>query len=193
MNFQPSEGTTPIDLNEAEGLIPSLTTQEELNEFEALNIAEAIDWAHRSTRLRRGILELSRLKLLHEKMFEKTWTWAGAFGTTQKSIGSEAWRIQTDLVNLIEDCKIWIETGAYPPAEISARFHHRLVLIHPFANGNGRWARLATDLLCSERKWPVSEWGFADLVGPGGPRLAYIAALRAADGLDHAPLIDFMT
>jgi fido (protein-threonine AMPylation protein) len=42
----------------------------------------------------------------------------------------------------------WLERGTYPLDEIAARFHHRLVAIHPFPNGKGRHGRLMADLLC---------------------------------------------
>ena len=82
--------------------------------------------------------------------------------------------------------------GTYPPAEIAARFHHRLVEIHLFANGNGRHARLATDLLCQRQGWPISMWGASDLVQDGEVRRRYIQSLQSADARDFVPLIGFM-
>ena len=78
------------------------------------------------------------------------------------------------------------------PDEIATRFHHRLVWIHPFPNGNGRHARLATDLLLVTLGRPRFSWGRVNLVDAGETRRAYIAALRAADGHDIAPLLDFV-
>ena len=93
---------------------------------------------------------------------------------------------------LLDDCRYWIEHGTYPPDEIAARFHHRLVLIHPFANGNGRHARLATDLLLVVIGQPRLTWGQVNLVNAGETRKAYVAALRAADGHDIGPLLAFV-
>ena len=45
------------------------------------------------------------------------------------------------------DVKARLAHKSLPLDEIAAQFHHRLVDIHPFANGNGRHARLMTDLL----------------------------------------------
>ena len=62
---------------------------------------------------------------------------------------------------LIDDCNYWIEHGTYKSDEIATRFHHRLVWIHPYPNGNGRRARLATDLLLGTRGFESFSWGSA--------------------------------
>ncbi|AIE85940.1 mobile mystery protein B [Fimbriimonas ginsengisoli] len=192
MTFENPDGATPLDLDEAGALIPSLSTQAELNEFEFLNIAEAIDWAERSRKIKADLLRPDTLRLLHKRMFGRTWRWAGQYRTTQKSIGVEAFRISTELLNLTEDVKCWLEFGSYPRGEIAARFHHRLVVIHPFPNGNGRHARLATDLLCERERWPRSLWGAAEGVEPGEVRSRYLDSLRQADRHDLSALISFM-
>ncbi len=192
VNFEDREGATPIDPDEAEGLIPRLSTQAELNEFELLNIAEATAWAERSRKVRQGILSTEIVRLIHVRMFNKTWRWAGRFRKTQKSIGIEAYRIAPELHNLLEDVKIWLEFQTYPPAEVAARLHHRLVQIHPFANGNGRHARLVVDILCRREGWKLSDWGAFTLGPASATRSRYIECLRFADRGDIRPLIAFM-
>ncbi len=87
----------------------------------------------------------------------------------------------------------WLAHRTYAPDEIAARFHHRLVAIHPFPNGNGRHARLITDLLLEKRlDRPRFTWGSTDLEQPGAARQRYIAALQAADRGDYAPLLAFV-
>ena len=93
---------------------------------------------------------------------------------------------------MIDDCRYWIDHGTYPPDEIAARFHHRLVLIHPYSNGNGRHARLATDLLLKSMGQPRFSWGQESLVDAGETRQRYVDALRAADQLDFTPLLKFV-
>jgi Fic family protein len=85
-----------------------------------------------------------------------------------------------------------IQYNSYPPDEIAARFHHRLVAIHPFPNGNGRHGRLATDLLAVQTNQEPFAWGRQDLTAPSDTRAHYIAALRAADSRNVAPLLAFM-
>jgi Fic-DOC domain mobile mystery protein B len=189
IEFTYPAGSTPIDADEAQALIPSLSTQAELNQFEALNIVEGVIWAERSRKIKHALLEQETLKLLHRQMFGKTWKWAGSFRLTQKNIGCESWRIPTELQILTEDVRCWIEFSTYPPDEILGRFHHRLVSIHAFPNGNGRHARLATDILCSQMGVPALTWGSAE--APQN-RQAYLGALRAADEHDYASLIQFL-
>lgn len=92
---------------------------------------------------------------------------------------------------LIEDSRYWLENGTFPPDEIAVRFHHRLVLIHPFPNGNGRHGRLAADLLAVRLGQARFTWGRVNLLEPEETRRRYIAALRAADTHDIRPLLDF--
>lgn len=184
------DGSTPLTEEEREGLIPSyITLRGELNEAEQANILEAEDWAFRR---KADLLDTDYLNTLHRRMFGNVWKWAGAFRRTGKNIGVDAYRIPTGLHGLINDCRYWIENGTYEPDEIAARFHHRLVFIHPYANGNGRHARLAADLLLKSMGRPRFTWGSANLVDPGETRTRYIDALRAADKHDYGPLFKFV-
>lgn len=72
-------------------------------------------------------------------------------------------------------------------------FHHRLVYIHPFANGNGRHARLMADLILEKLfKAPPFTWGSAILTKQGESRSVYIRALKAADNHDYSLLMKFV-
>ena len=190
MDFRLDAGNTPLDPTEAEGLIPSISNQAELNAAELSNIFRARKWALTSREIKNHLLQPATLRLLHEKMFDRTWTWAGKFRLTQKSIGIEAFRISTELKNLCEDTKVWIEHGSYDTDEIVVRFHHRLVLIHAFPNGNGRHARLATDFLCAQLGIPPFTWGMG--LPSSEVRARYISALQEADGHNFQPLIAFV-
>jgi Fic-DOC domain mobile mystery protein B len=125
-------------------------------------------------------------------MFNKTWKWAGTFRKTEKSIGVDQLRISVDLRNLVDDAKCWREFNTYPIDEQAARLHHRLVLIHPFANGNGRHARLFTDTFLRFCGSTPFSWGQVNLVNPSASRTAYIAALQAADRRDYGALLAFV-
>lgn len=186
------DGATPIDPEEMAALIPSIATQRELNIYEALGILEATDWASGNRKFLKSLLSDTALRTLHQKMFGTVWQWAGTYRTTQKSVGVEAYRIGSELRNLVAHAEVWIEQEVYASLELAARFHHRLVQIHPFVNGNGRHARLATDLLCERQGWLLSEWGASDLGPASEVRRSYIDALRRADSHDIQPLIEFM-
>lgn len=126
-------------------------------------------------------------------MFGRTWKWAGKFRDSDKSVGIAKERINVDLHNLCEDAKAQIQRKSYPPDEIAWRFHHRLVLIHPFPNGNGRHARLATDLLLEKiLHRPAFTWGGMNGVPEGSVRKAYLGALQAADKGDYGKLAEFV-
>ncbi len=188
--FKADELATPLNPEEREGLIPSyITLHRELNEAEHANILEAEGWAFAR---KRDMLDERYLKALHKRMFGRVWRWAGQFRRTERNIGVATYRIGVDLENLLNDCRYWIDHDTYSLDEIAARFHHRLVLIHPFPNGNGRHARMATDLLLVAQGQPRFSWGRLNLVNAGATRRAYVLALRAADGHDIRPLLDFV-
>lgn len=188
--FDQDDAATPLTLDEMEGLIPSyITLRRELNEAEQANILEAEAWAF-SRKL--DVLEEKPLKGLHKRMFGRVWRWAGEFRITERNLGVNPHLISVHLRNLLDDCCYWIDHGTYQPDEIAARFHHRLVLIHPFPNGNGRHARLATDVLLTGLGQPRFSWGRTNLINAGETRQAYVAALRAADGHNIGPLLGFV-
>ena len=75
---------------------------------------------------------------------------------------------------------------------IAIRFHHRLVSIHPFPNGNGRHARLIADVLIEQLGAPRFSWGgSSSLVKASALRQQYIAALQRADRGDASALLAF--
>jgi Fic-DOC domain mobile mystery protein B len=194
MRFVYPPGATPLDPNEIEGLIPNIGLQGELNAREEDNILKARRWAlsPRNRSLKSGITSPENLCLLHEKMFEQVWRWSGQFRRTEKNIGVPWLHIPTALFNLCEDVKSQLEYQSYPLDECAARFHHRLVQIHPFPNGNGRHARLAADIFLTSQELPVFSWGEEKLEDIVSVRTRYIDALKAADRGDISPLLTFV-
>ena len=185
------EGATPLDPDEARALIPShVATQAELNEWEHDNIVDGERWAF--GRRRRNFLTPEYLQRLHREMFGATWRWAGQWRTTEKNIGIAPERIPVAVRELLQDVAAQVDAHSYPIREIAARLHHRLVQIHPFANGNGRLARTYADLLLFANDEPRFTWGDSDLQALGVARERYIEALRAADARDYGPLFRFL-
>lgn len=193
MTFQEPDGATPLDGDEKQGLkFPHVTTRGELDELEQANIEQGLAWIAR----RRGgsIFDDGFIRTLHKRLFGDVWTWAGEYRLTEKNIGIDPLHIAVRLRMLLDDARYWAEQGVYPPLEAAARFHHRMVQIHPFPNGNGRHARIAADIMLEEiYKHPPVAWasGF-DLQADNERRDAYIAALRAADAGDIGPLLAFV-
>lgn len=192
MDLEYPDGATPLDPDEKEGLkLSYITTHEELNTWEQRNIADAYDWLSRTRN--KDILSEQFIRTLHGKMLGKVWEWAGDFRRSNKNIGVEWTKIPIYVRQLLQDVEHWIENETYPPDEIAARFHHRMVYIHLFPNGNGRHARIITDYLLEEKfdKEPFT-WGSGNLIDEGNLRTQYIKALRAADKHDYQPLLDFV-
>jgi len=130
------DAATPLTEEERSDLILGwITFRAELNEAEQANILQAWQWA--SAR-RRNVLDERFLRNLHQKMFGQVWRWAGQFRRTARNIGVDAYRIPAELRQLLGDCRFWIEHQSYEADEIAVRFHHRLVQIHAFPNGNGQ-------------------------------------------------------
>ena len=181
---------TPLTPAERQDLIPTyITTRSELNESEQKNIATADQWA---LGRRHYIFRERFLKGLHRRMFNRVWRWAGKFRTTERNLGVKPHLIETELRKAIDDARYWVENKSYPPDELAVRFHHRLVSVHPFPNGNGRWSRLMADILIKRLGGSRFTWGGgADLRTAGKARESYIAALKAADNHDLEPLITF--
>jgi Fic-DOC domain mobile mystery protein B len=183
------ETNTPLEAEEREQLILSyISLRRELNEAEQINIADAAKWL---ASRKRNVLDEKFLRNLHARMFGKVWRWAGDYRKTPRNIGVEAWRIPMNISQAIDDAKFWVANGTYSPDEIAVRFSHRLVAIHPFPNGNGRFSRMVGDSLAQQLGQPRFSWGITNLVDPNETRKAYVAALRAADMHDFDELIAF--
>ena len=200
MEFQYAAGATPLDADETEGLVPShITTQGDLNAWEQANILQGAKWAAlQSARwaARQKKLELldeGFVRTLHHRMFDQTWKWAGRFRQSNKNIGVDWPQVSVKLRNLLDNTRYQIENQIYAADEIAVRFHHQLVWIHAFPNGNGRHARLMADLLVMQLGRSRLTWGgdAAPLASVGVMRDRYLAALRAADQGSFAGLIAF--
>lgn len=191
IRFAYPPGATPLDPDEAMRLVPRhISTQGQLNEWEHQNILEGQEWAF--SRRRENLLTIEFMQSLHKRMFGNTWQWAGVPRTTEKNIGVAPEFISVRLQELCDDVASQLEYRSFPIREIAARFHHRLVHIHPFPNGNGRFARVMTDLLLVENDERPFTWGEDDLVAAGEVRDRYIAALREADARNYQPLFEFV-
>ena len=190
-----ASGNTSLDDDESEGLIPEhVETRGELNEWEALNIASAHEWL--SHRRIPDVLNVPFLRELHRQMYGRTWNWAGDFRRSDKTISPHHWSEVSPLMHdLVENTRTQYEAStrtAKELDEIAMRFHHNLVRIHPWPNGNGRHARLATDLLLEQWHRPAFTWGGGDLTAVGAARKTYIRALQRADAGEFDSLRQFV-
>ena len=190
-----SDGNTPIRAEEAEQLIPRISTIGELNEYEAVNILRAREWACESRTMKTtDPLEEPYIRELHHRMFDNVWKWAGTYRQTERNIGCDPKEIVQRIPQLLASTRYWLENKTFSTDEALLRFHHQLTRIHPFANGNGRHARMIADVVAVRHGHAEFTWGAGkDLVAAGDPRTRYLAALRALDANENDVklLLDF--
>jgi Fic-DOC domain mobile mystery protein B len=193
LNSDYIDGQTPLNEEEQNGLlIPSITTREELDEFEQLNIEKAIQWTFGKKWKAEQLFSEKFVKDLHKRMYGEVWKWAGAFRESEKNLGIKSYLIPAELKVLLDDAIFWVQNDTYSPDELAIRFKHRLVSIHCFSNGNGRHSRLMADLIM-EKLFNATffSWGSSNLVKATETRKAYIKAVKMADKQDLQPLIVF--
>ena len=189
--FTSDDNSTPLTPEEREGLKPRwITLRSELNELETRNISDAEAWLISAKP--KDILNDTFLMKLHKKMFGQVWKWAGEYRTTERNIGVAPYQIPVKLKALFDDVKFWVENQTFPHTEIAVRLHHRLVLIHPFPNGNGRVSRLMADLLMQQMGEERLYWGDGNLVDITDLRKRYIDALHDAAAGNYSALLDFV-
>lgn len=192
LDFDEQDGQTPLDPDEKAGLIPRhIETKGQLNDWEQENILLATKWLRRAKVPE--VLTEGFCRDLHRRMFNKTWKWAGTFRTSDKNIGCDWTLVSVKLNQLLGNAKYWAEHETFPPDELAARFHHALVWIHPFPNGNGRHSRMMADALLKQLGRQAFSWGGGgSMVSANEVRARYLAALRAADKNDFTGLLAFV-
>ena len=184
------EGHTELGPDEQAGLrLTYITTRAELNDAEQRSIAAAL--LRRRPPTWSELLDDVYLRALHKAMFAEVWAWAGKYRTKETNIGVDPTQIAVMVRELVADGKAWAEFATFEPDELVLRFHHRLVWIHPFANGNGRHGRVCADYLARALDRPPFSWGAKRGDTTAELRKAYLDALRSADRGDPGPLIVF--
>lgn len=180
-------GETPLD--DISGLkVKSITTKKALDDAESENIAKATTkYMLDPSALKKLTIDEPFLRKLHKEMYSDVWSWAGEYRKTQVNIGIDASQIRARIYQLLDDFAFWQANWDYK--ETATRFHHQLVFIHPFLNGNGRWARLLCDLYLMKIGKPLPSWGKTN---DKTARKEYIEALKLADKGNYKPLEEFI-
>lgn len=192
MTIQQPPGATPIDHEEAEDLILThLTTRGEICRWEQDNILEAAAWVEKTRPT--DIFNEAFIRNLHHRMFCNIWRWAGEFRHTDKNIGGPWYQIPMRIRNLCDDAMVWLDVRDQEPDEMAVHLHHRLVVIHAFPNGNGRHARMMTDIFLENILGrPRFTWGGKNLDDHNKARQDYLCALIEADDGHFQDLLDFV-
>ncbi len=181
-------GATPLSLEELEGLLPKfITTRQELYDAEFKNTSEALKKYFLSKRKYKFSIE--NFYKIHKEMFGKVWIWAGKKRKSNKNIGVDQIQIEIQLKILIGDFHYWCDQS-FDIIEISGMLHSRLVYIHPFNNGNGRWARFIVNIFLRDNLNAYIDFPEDELALTTTIRIEYIKALQKADDLDYKPLIE---
>lgn len=178
MRWSFPEGQTPLDPQETFGLKDKrIATQSELNMLEAVNIASAELWIYSQ---RPNVLNFDFLLSLHKRMFGDVWSWAGTLRRTERNIGISPWDIRAAMHEAIDNAKFrWGEKQS--AEEVVTYFHHRMLFIHPFPNGNGRWARRVSELHCETLSLRPPKWIEVTNDELEHFRKQYLVGLRQAD------------
>lgn len=187
--FPQDDGHTPLSEEDRQGLLLShIATRDDLNDAEQRNITKAL--RRRAPTVDR-LLDDMYLRGLHKAMFGEVWEWAGTYRQRVTNIGVAPTQIAADLRMLTDDAREWIKCEYFEPDELAVRFHHRLVTIHPFRDGNGRHSRISADYLAQTLRQPPFSWGARLDLGIDVLRRTYLTALRTADRGDISQLLSF--
>lgn len=186
-----SDGRTAVPEDQRGHLVPTyIATLGDLYEAEEENIAEGTFGLRPSAG---ELLDDLYLRSLHKAMFGQVWRWAGSYRQHNTNIGID-WRdVPVAIRDLSADALAWVELATFPPDEVAVRFHHRLVFVHPFVNGNGRHGRFAAEYLVEALGAPRLRWGTSLGVPRDAVRRRYRLALQRMDrdGDDVGELLAF--
>ena len=191
--FSQPDGASPITEEQQEGLLQKwVSIQEELNQIERDNIIIGQRWLFNKRQSKADFADITFIMNLHKIMFGKVYSWAGDLRTTQSNIGVTPYLIRPNIASLKLDIQKWIANEVYPADEIAIRYHHKLVCIHPFPNGNGRLCRLMADYINEQvfNGKPFS-WGADDLYEEGKARSTYMQAIYSANKHQLNDLVSF--
>ncbi len=189
--FESLPGETPIEVS---GLrVKGILTRQQLHVVEAANIRTAAQkYLASKPSPRTAPFHLQWVRKVHKEMFGKVWSWAGQLRTTELNLGLSAPHVESALHSLMEDLAFW-KTNNMPLIEHAAMLHHRAVYIHPFLNGNGRWARLLANIWLKRHRHPITEWPEQTLGNESIIRKEYLVAIQTADKADYQSLIQLVS
>jgi Fic-DOC domain mobile mystery protein B len=189
-DWEPIPDETPIDPSDIK---PKwVKTRNDLAKAEAKNIAKPFTKYLASKPTEKSApFNYEWLLRLHKEMFGDVMKSAGNCRTENLSLGIEWTQISNQLAMLIDDLHAW--TGYdWPIEEQAVHLHHRAVHIHPFKNGNGRWARLLANIWLTRHGKPIVAWPDVSLDGTSA-RSEYITAIKTADAGQYGPLTKLHT
>jgi Fic family protein len=154
--------------------------------LEATNSAEGFDFIERIARKNQAIGSFI-IQQVHEIVVKGILEDAGKYRIKNVRI-TGAKKTPPDFSKtpvLIEKLIQEIKNSKKNPVEIAAYLHYKLVEIHPFSDGNGRVARLLTNLYLIQK-------GYPPIVLKKENRSKYYKYLRSADAGNFSPFTNFI-
>ncbi len=130
------------------------------------------------------------IRSLHQLVVQDTdKEWAGRYRNSGVMITGTDHRPPEalEVPRLIQELLEWVKTEKKKlhVVELAALFHHKLVYIHPFFDGNGRTARLAMNIFLLQAGYPL-------VIVLKNDRKKYYRVLALADKGQHEPLVRFI-
>ncbi|WP_292372934.1 MULTISPECIES: Fic family protein [unclassified Methanosarcina] len=154
--------------------------------LEASNNAKAFDRMEELAKKKHAIDHVT-IQEIHEIVTRSILEDAGKYRTRNVRIAG-AVKTPPDwskIVKLMDELIEKVAESKKHPIETASFLHHRFVEIHPFSDGNGRVARLLTNLYLMARYYPP-------VVLKKEDRGKYYKSLRAADSGNLGPFANFI-
>jgi len=190
--FHNRDGQTPLEEEMRFDLkLKHIQDMTELYEHEFENIAMGIAWTDSTEK---DHLDYSVWLELHKKMYDDVWKFAGQIKKKEHANPDfhMPYDVRPALLQLEKDLKFWLENKTYPDKELLAIFHEKLLTIHPFRDGNGRWSRVLTTFVARKENMEVPNWGVT-IKDDKERRDIYIEAIKKArHQYIHDDLINLM-
>ena len=165
-----------------------LTTTAEINLAEAEGVARAEEsLLHYETDV---VIDTYLILEIHRTAFAHLYEWAGTIRNANLVVGDFEPPPYQQLPNLMAEFSEQLQfllRNADDEERLTyaiAYAHHKIVQIHPFRNGNGRTARLVTNLIAYLHGYEAIQI----YNRKGNARSEYIQALKKADNYDYQPL-----
>ncbi|MBD3347097.1 MAG: Fic family protein [Chitinivibrionales bacterium] len=160
--------------------------------LEAKNHKEALEFLYDlvSGTKRHSVSE-GLIRTVHQLVMHDTdKEWAGKYRNSNVYIaGTE--HVSPDALDVLKEMRLLVrwfakETGSTHPIELAALFHHSLVKIHPFFDGNGRTARLMMNVILMQAGYPL-------VIILKNDRKKYYRVLEQADKGNFKELVVFIS
>lgn len=163
----------------------------DMEELEVINMRECLELYDRflisKTELDEALI--LRLHLLLLKGIKDYESYAGIWRPVNVFIRTSKYKFPewNKVPKLMRELILWYKNNKNQvhPVELAAKFHSKFVTIHPFADGNGRMARLLLNYILQSNGFP-----FTDI--PYSKRDAYFETQERGHFGNHQPFVLFL-